>query len=309
MRENGNDATGAFSQRYDDCTRNMPPCWHTSIRDGTPIFRYKPADNLFIVIKPEVEEVKIHDGPALIDWLFTSGAYFKFYSFCLGLHFSLTFTLLLSPVVWIDVTDTEEILFNKTNVTSGISKGLKSFSSVTFNIYMVTTSIVFTNWLFMSNSSMRRLQWTTMKWRIMATIGLNGVYTIAAATMFQNKTHGIYLYGRMVCLVAFVYFDSTLVYLKLRMIPKVRGPSGGHWEERIILNSSLCLAHLLPAIRCVQALPDDVRDRQCVDHIIRRPQSLQRQRTGDHEQADHGRDVRYSDDFPHADCARYLKHC
>ena len=123
VRENGNDATGAFSQRYDDCTRNMPPCWHTSIRDGTPIFRYKPADNLFIVIKPEVEEVKIHDGPALIDWLFTSGAYFKFYSFCLGLHFSLTFTLLLSPVVWIDVTDTEEILFNKTNVTSGIPEG------------------------------------------------------------------------------------------------------------------------------------------------------------------------------------------
>ena len=49
---------------------------------GSPDVRYKPIDGMYMVVKPVVEEVKIHDGPVLIDALFKYGTYHKFHDTC-----------------------------------------------------------------------------------------------------------------------------------------------------------------------------------------------------------------------------------
>ena len=220
VRERSDDGEGAFFDRYEQHTRDMGAYFHRSIKDGKPVFRYKPAENLYMIIKPVVEEVKIHDGPTLSDALLKYDTYFKFYSLCLGVAILFVFSYLFSPIVWMDITGTDVNFFNQPNATSGLSSRLKSFSSASFMILLVPTSVNFTNGLLMINPSMRRLQWDTMKWRIMATLGLNVAYTIASGTMFPNVMHGLYLYLRMAALASCVYFDSILAHFKLRLTPK-----------------------------------------------------------------------------------------
>ena len=149
--------------------------------------RYKPIDGMYMVVKPVVEEVKdtIHDGQmaVLSDALFKYGAYNKFFITCLLISILFGWSFMFSPIVWMDITATDKIFFNSTNSTeAGLPPGLKSFSQVVFTI-LVALSIVFTNTLLMLNRSMRQFQWNNMKWTIMATLGINGVYTIAAGTM------------------------------------------------------------------------------------------------------------------------------
>ena len=215
-----NENEGAFSERYSEHTRDLGAYVHTSMRDGKPVLRYRPAEGLYMVVKPVVDEVKIHDGPVPIDMLFKYALYFKFYLFSFGMVIFSFFSLLLSPVVWMDVTGTDANFFNQTNGTSGPSSGLKSFSWASFMIFLVCAGILFTNWLLMLNPSMRRLQWDTMKWRIMATLGLNSAYTIASASMFPHVMHLVYLYFRTVGLIWCVYYDSFVAFLKLRMTPE-----------------------------------------------------------------------------------------
>ena len=200
LRERRKDGEGAFFDRYEKQTRDMGAYFHKGIKDGKPSIRYKPADDLYMVIKPEVDAAKIHDGPNASDILFKHGAYYHFFMACVALSALLAFTLLLSPIVWMDITGTDVNFFNQTNATSGISSSIKSFTSVSFITFLVPASIAWTNALIMLNPSMRRLQWDTMKWRIMVTLGLNGAYTVASATMFPHIVHGLYLYCRMTAL-------------------------------------------------------------------------------------------------------------
>ena len=200
----------------------MGAYYHKSFRDGKPAFRFKPLEDLYILIKPEVDEAKIRDGPHASDMLFKYCAYNYFHMMCLLLSALLAFTLLLSPIVWMDITDTDANFFNQTNATSGIPSSLKSFSSVSFLTFLIPASIAWTNTITMINPSMRRLQWDTMKFRIMLTLGLNVVYTVASATMFPHVVHGLYLYCRMAALVVCV-FDSVLAHMKLRLTPEKFG--------------------------------------------------------------------------------------
>ena len=220
VRERSDDGEGAFFDRYEQHTRDMGAYFHRSIKDGKPVFRYKPAENLYMIIKPVVEEVKIHDGPTLSDALLKYDTYFKFYSLCLGVAILFVFSYLFSPIVWMDITGTDVNFFNQTNATSGLSSRLKSFSSASFMIFVVSGSVNLTNYLLMINPSMRRLQWDTMKWRIMATLGLNVAYTIASGTMFPNVMHQTVPLFSNGCISICVYYDSILAHFKLRLTPE-----------------------------------------------------------------------------------------
>ena len=243
VREKDDGASGAFSERMKKLWGDAGAFRH--IVNGEPDVRYKPIDGMYMVVKPVVEEVKIHDGPVLSDALFKYGAYFKFHITCFLTCILFGWSLIVSPIVWMDITATDKIFFNSTNSTEAGTPGLKTFSQVVFTIYLVAFSVIFTNNLLMLNRSMRQFQWNNMKWTIMATLGINGVYTIAAGTMLPHATHLLYLYVRLVALAVIVYFDSVLAYAKLRLTPELFAKRYGGSGKKGLFSTIFALIGIL----------------------------------------------------------------
>ena len=157
VREKDDGESGAFSERMKNLWGDAGAFRQTL--NGEPDIRYKPIDGMYMVVKPVVEEVKIHDGPVLIDALFKYGTYRKFHVTCLFTGILFGWSFMFSPIVWMDITATDKIFFNSTNSTeAGLPPGLKSFSQVVFTVFLVAASIVFTNDLLMLNRSMRQFQ-------------------------------------------------------------------------------------------------------------------------------------------------------
>ena len=239
VREKGDGDNGAFSER-------MKKLWGDvgAFRNGTGTSRYKPIDGMYMIIKPVVEEVKICDGPAPIDVFFKYSAYYKVHRICFSLVLLLGWSPLISPIVWMDITATDKIFFNSTN-KSGLSPALKMFSRIVFTIFLAAWSFFLTNSTLQINPSMRRFQWDNMKWTIVATLGINSVYTIAAGTIFPHRVHLLYLYMRMVSLAFLVYSDSHVANQKLRCAPEHFGEDYGGSGNKGNLIRKMALVGLL----------------------------------------------------------------
>ncbi len=188
-------------------------------------YRYRHTPDLFFNIKPEIEAVTISDAVSPNDYLFQYKLYYGVHVLCLltGILIGL-FVLPLSPIVWMDITGTDNIFFGNTTAESAkespLPNGLVNFSTTAFKIWCSAFSFVFTNLLLVMNPSMLRLQWKTTRIRISVTLALNVAYAIAVISMFPSGTHALYMYARTACLTFVVFFDSLYAYLKLRMEPK-----------------------------------------------------------------------------------------
>ena len=204
----------AYISNFNALTRDVWAHRHKNIF-GEPSIRYKRTNHLYFTANPIIEEATIHYGWCPIDALIKYVAFYKVYGIALIGFFGLAFSILLSPIVWMDITETDAIIFSNTttltNATSILSPSLKLVSGWTFTLYTISCIIVTGTLLLSLNPCMLQLQWETTKYGITLTLVINGVYTIAAMTMLPQVTHCLYMLNRVMIIAAFLFWILQLL--------------------------------------------------------------------------------------------------
>ena len=228
-----NDDNTAYEERYKRLTNNDTQ-YRYEIAKGQFSERYKPTPGLYFVIKPEIEEVKVYDSTAPIDYLFQFKPYFALH-ILVSIIFSLSgifAALPLFPLVWMEATGTTDMFLgdetaingtNQTNATlpsSTLSSGLVTYANVGFIVCCISACIVCLNSVLCINLSALRLQWATTKIRLSCVFVVNLVYTVSAISIFPNTIHIAYMIFRTLAMFVNLSNDAHIAYMKLRFLPK-----------------------------------------------------------------------------------------
>ena len=227
-----NDDNTAYEERYKRLTNNNTQ-YRYEVAKGQFSERYRPTPGLYFVIKPEIEEVKVYDSTAPIDYLFQFKPYFALHILA-SIIFSLSgifAALPLFPLVWMEATGTTDMFLgdetaingtNQTNATlpsSTLSSALITYANVGFIVCCISAHSG------SKFSAMHKLICAAIamgddKVRLSCVFVVNLVYTISAISIFQTQ-FTLHMIFRTLTMFQGLSSDAHIAYLKLRFRPRI----------------------------------------------------------------------------------------